>query len=57
VTTKLHLIIRIIIIVIMFCTKASLHGYSSGGNVQSDSEGKVDNVVVTVSAIVITQFV
>jgi hypothetical protein len=41
----------------MLCTKASLHGYSSVGNIQGDSEGKVDNVAVTVSAIVITQFV
>jgi hypothetical protein len=41
----------------MLCTKASLHGYSSVGNIQSDSEGKVDDVVVTVSAIVITECV
>ena len=41
----------------MLCTKASLHYYSSFGNIQSDSEGKVDNVEVTVSVIVITKFV
>jgi hypothetical protein len=41
----------------MLCTKASIYGYSSVGKTQSDSEGKVDNVEVTVSVIVIIQFV
>ena len=41
----------------MFWTKASLYGYSSVGNIQGDSEGKVYDVAVTVSAILITQFV
>jgi hypothetical protein len=40
----------------MSCTKASLHGYSSVGNIRSDSEGKFDNVEVTVTVIVMTQF-
>jgi len=40
----------------MLCTKANLHGYSSVGNIQGDSEEKVDNVVVTLSVFVITQF-
>ena len=37
----------------MLCTKASLHDYSSFGNIQSDPEGKVDNIEVTVSVNVI----
>jgi len=41
----------------MLCTNASLYGYSSVGNIQGDFEGKSDHVEVTVSAIVITQFV
>jgi len=41
----------------MLCNKADLRGYSSFGNIQSDSEGKVDNVEVTVSVIVITKLV
>jgi len=41
----------------MLCTKASLNGYSSVGNIQGDSEGTVDNGEVTVSAIVKTQAV
>jgi len=35
----------------MLWTKASLHGYSSFGITQSDSEVTVDNVEVTVSVI------
>ena len=41
----------------MTWTKGSLHGYSSFGNIQGDCEGKVVNVEVTVSVIVITKFV
>jgi len=41
----------------MLCTKVSLHGYSSVGNIQGNCEGKVDNVEVRASVIVITQFV
>jgi hypothetical protein len=41
----------------MLWTKVSSHDYSSFDNIQSDSEGKVDNVEMTVSVIVITKFV
>jgi hypothetical protein len=47
----MQLIIIIIIIINMFCSKASLHGYSSVGNEQGDSKGKVDNVGVRVSVL------
>jgi hypothetical protein len=41
----------------MMCPRASSYCDSSVGNTQSDSEGKADNVEVTLSVIVITQFV